>query len=281
MTHLLLPIRMHFMMDKVCKKALKASFTVFLALAACYANAQKQPVLIAHRGGVVDSSYTENGMAALREAATAGYKMVETDMRVTKDGVLVVNHDADLKRYYGLDKKVADLEWQEIRKLKSRLDGSTPLRLEDVLRFCHEQHMGVMLDNKIPGLDTMLFNQVLGLLDQYHLLDTALMIGTDESTGFFTGKIKLSCSRRQLEENMRKPGYNAAHYFLFERPANLSREDIEWASNHRITAVAAINKYHYRQSADMLKDAANDCRRMLDLGVENFQIDSEFEKFLK
>ncbi|GGB92494.1 glycerophosphodiester phosphodiesterase family protein [Dyadobacter sediminis] len=260
---------------------LKSAFALLFALAAHQANAQKQLVLIAHRGGIVDSSYTENGMAALRKAATAGYKMIETDVRVTKDGVLIVNHDADLKRYYGLDKKVADLKWQEIRKLKSKLDGSTPLRLEDVLHFCHENHMSVMLDNKIPGLDTTLFNQIPALLARYHLLDTAFMIGTDESTEFFTGKIKLSCSRRQLEENMHNPDYNAAHYYLFERPSKLSQEDIEWAGNHQIAVVAAINKYHYRQSADMLKDAASDCRRMLDWGVQNFQIDSEFRKFLE
>lgn len=274
-------MRIHYVIEKVCKKMRKAAIVMLLALAAQQAVAQKQLLLIAHRGGVVDSSYTENGMAALKEAATAGYKMIETDMRVTRDGVLVVNHDADLKRYYGLDEKVADLKWQQIRKLKSKLDGSSPLRLEDVLRFCHEHDLGVMLDNKISGLDTTLFNQVLGLLDQYKLLDTAFMIGTDESTDFFTGKIKLSCSRRQLEENMQKPGYNAAHYFFFERPAKLSKEDLQWAGNHNITVVAAINKYHYRQSADMLKDAEEDCRRMLDFGVQNFQIDSEFQRFLK
>jgi glycerophosphoryl diester phosphodiesterase len=281
MTHLLLPIMISKIIKKACKETLKPALIILLALAAHQTYAQKQLTLIAHRGGVVDSSYTENGITALSKAATTGYKMIETDVRVTKDGILVVNHDADLKRYYGLDKKVADLEWQEIRKLKSTLDGNTPIRLEDVLRFCHEHAMGVMLDNKIAGLDTTLFNRMIGLLDQYDLLDTALMIGTEESTDFFTGKIKLSCSRRQLEENMQKPGYNASHYFLFERPAKLSKEDLEWASNHHLTVVAAINKYHYRQSADMLKDAAIDCRRMLDFGVQNFQIDSEFQSFLK
>jgi glycerophosphoryl diester phosphodiesterase len=141
--------------------------------------------------------------------------------------------------------------------------------------------MAVMLDNKIAGLDTALFNSLIVLLDQYQLRETALMIGTDESTAFFTGKIKLSCSRRQLEENRQKPGYSATHYFLFERPSNLSEEDIEWAKKYRITTIAAINKYHYRQSADMLKDAESDCRRMRGRGVEYFQIDSEFERFLK
>lgn len=281
MTRTLSPMKIQRISQKAFTKNLQATLIILLVLAARLAVAQKPLTLIAHRGGVVDSTYTENGISALEKAEANGYKMIETDVRVSKDGILIVNHDADLKRYYGLDKKVADLNWQELSKLKSKLDGNSPLKLEDVLHFCHEHQMGVMLDNKIAGLDTVLFNSLLVLLDKYQLRETALMIGTDESTAFFTGKIKLSCSRRQLEENSQKPGYNAAHYFFFERPSNLTEEDIKWAKKHGITTIAAINKYHYRQSADMLKDAESDCRRMRDWGVEYFQIDSEFERFLK
>lgn len=241
-----------------------------------FANAQS---LIAHRGGVVDSSCTENGLAALKRAVTDGYQMIETDVRVTRDGVLIANHDADFKRYYGVNRKVSETDWADISKLKSTLDGNTPLQLEEVLRFCHENKLGVMLDNKIAGMDSTLFEKLIGLLDKYNLHSTALMIGTDESTAYFTGKIKLSCSRKQLEENVQKPGYQASHYFLFERPASLTREDVAWAAAHNIFTVAAINKFHYRKSLDLMADAATDCKRMQEIGVKNFQIDSEFRKF--
>lgn len=236
--------------------------------------------LIAHRGGVVDSTFTENGLPALREAARRGYKMVETDMRVTADGVLIANHDADFNRFYGDLRKVTETSWAEARALTSRLDGNHPMLLEDVFRFCAENKMAVMLDNKIAGLDTALFSGLTVLLDRYHLRESAIMIGTDESTGFFTGKVRLSCSRKQLEENMKKPGYRPDHYYLFERPASLTREDVAWARKHNIRVVAAINKYHYRKSADMMADAKRDCERMLAYGVTEFQIDSEFRQFL-
>ncbi|HEX5554141.1 MAG TPA: hypothetical protein VFX43_12930, partial [Chitinophagaceae bacterium] len=54
----------------------------------------------------------------------------------------------------------------------------------------------------------------------------ALMIGTAESTPFFTGKIKLSCTRVQLERNMEKPGYAAENYYLFGTPEEMSASDI-------------------------------------------------------
>jgi len=236
--------------------------------------------LIAHRGGVVDSTFTENGLPALKEAARQGYKMVETDMRVTADGVLIANHDADFNRFYGDPRKVAETKWTEARALTSKLDGNHPMLLEDVFRFCAENKMGIMLDNKIAGLDSTLFSGLTVMLDRYRLRETALMIGTDESTAFFTGKVRLSCSRKQLEENMRKPGYRPDHYYLFERPANLTQEDVVWAQKHNIRVVAAINKFHYRKSADMMADAKKDCERILAYGVTGFQIDSEFRAFL-
>jgi glycerophosphoryl diester phosphodiesterase len=238
-------------------------------------------ILIAHRGGVVDSSYTENGIPALKKALEKGYKMIEIDMRVTRDGVLIANHDADFKRFYGFDKQVVDADWNEIKDLKSSLDGNSPQKLEDILMFCRENRLGVMLDNKISGLDTVLFNRLLKMLDENKLRTSALMIGTDESTEFFTGKVRLTCSRKQLEENMRKAGFKTDHYFLFERPANLSRDDVAWAKEQGIMTVAAINKFHYRRSTDFMADAKKDCERMKTFGVRNFQIDSEFQVFLK
>ncbi|WP_353720450.1 glycerophosphodiester phosphodiesterase family protein [Dyadobacter sp. 676] len=236
--------------------------------------------LIAHRGGVVDSTFTENGLPALREAARQGYGMIETDMRITADGVLMANHDADFMRFYGDSRSVTATRWKEAQQLTSRLDGNHPMLLEDVFRFCADNRMAVMLDNKIAGLDSTAFDKLIALLDRYGLRKTALMIGTEESTAFFTGKVRLSCSRRQLEENMRKPGYRAEHYYFFERPAKLAQEDAAWARKHNIRLVAAINKFHYRNSPDMMADAQKDCERMLRYGITEFQIDSEFRKFL-
>ncbi|MCF0069150.1 hypothetical protein LZD49_01620 [Dyadobacter sp. CY261] len=257
-------------------------FAFYYVLCLANASAQNRKIdLIAHRGGVVDSTFTENGLPALKEAARQGYEMVETDVRATADGVLIANHDADFNRFYGDPRKVTETEWANARQLTSKLDGSKPMLLDDVLKFCRKHDMALMLDNKITGLDSALFNKLIALLDQYHLRKTALMIGTDESTEFFTGKVRLSCSRKQLEDNMRKTGYQADHYYLFERPANLTHEDVAWARKNHIRVVAAINKFHYRKSADIMADARRDCEKMLGYGVTEFQIDSEFRRFLR
>ncbi|MBE9464561.1 glycerophosphodiester phosphodiesterase [Dyadobacter subterraneus] len=255
---------------------------LFLFLTNLTVHAQDNTIhLIAHRGGVVDSTFTENGFPALKKAKENKYDMIETDVRVTKDGVLIANHDANFERYYGLKEKVTDMNWAEIQKLSSKLDGNAPLKLETVFQFCSKNKMNVMLDNKIEGPNTAVFNQLLALLDQYHLRENALMIGTDASTEFFTGKIKLSCTRKQLEENKTRKDYKPGHYFLFERPAKITQDDVNWAKDNGILTVAAINKYHYKNSENMYKEAKDDCGKMMSFGVKYFQIDSEFAVFLK
>ncbi|SEI62024.1 Glycerophosphoryl diester phosphodiesterase family protein [Dyadobacter koreensis] len=250
-----------------------------LVLPFSFCMGQSDIKLIAHRGGIVDSTYTENGFPALKKAAEAGYQMIEIDIRKSKDGILLANHDPNFSRYYGFPGKVTETNWVEIQKLSSKTDQNTPLKLEDIFRFCQSNELDIMLDNKIDGLDVAIFNQLISLLDQYNLRKNALMIGTDESIEFFTGKIKLSCTRKQLEENKKRTDYNAGHYFLFERPANLNKGDVLWASNEKILVVAAINKYHYKNQTDLYKRAESDCKKMQEYGVKYFQIDSEFGQF--
>jgi glycerophosphoryl diester phosphodiesterase len=55
-----------------------------------------RPLVIAHRGASGEAP--ENSLAAFRLAATSGADAAETDVRVSKDGVVVVHHDPELGR---------------------------------------------------------------------------------------------------------------------------------------------------------------------------------------
>ncbi|MCL4637756.1 MAG: glycerophosphodiester phosphodiesterase family protein [Pseudosphingobacterium sp.] len=232
--------------------------------------------LIAHRGGVVDATSPENSLQALEKAIAAGYWMVEVDLRVTADNVLIVNHDPTFNRYFGVDRKVSDMTWHEISRLTSNA-GTKVLTFKELLQHCQGK-IGVMIDNKIRGNDTLLFHKVIDLLKQYKLYDQALMIGTEESTPFFTGKIKLSCTRKQLEENMKKSNYNPAHYYLFS--GNLSREDVLWAQQHDILTIGVINAWGMK-TTDVMTKAREQAKKFIAAGVKNFQIDSIFAEFLE
>ena len=76
----------------------------------------------AHRG-LYDSALgiPENSLAAFRRAAEHGYG-AELDVRMTRDGVLVVSHDASLRRMTGADLTVEDEDYDAIAAL--RLEGT-------------------------------------------------------------------------------------------------------------------------------------------------------------
>lgn len=250
--------------------------TFLLSGLAVYCQQKHGYLLIAHRGGVVDSLREENSQEALQEAINRGYYMVETDVRLTSDSVLVTHHDANLKRTFGIDTLLSDMTWKELSTLRNK-HGYRILLFEDVLKMAEGQ-LQIMIDLKIPGRHPAVFNQMIALLKKYDLYQQALMIGTDESTPFFTGKIKLSCTREQLEENMKKKSFSPAHYYLFS--GNISAEDVRWTKQHNILTIGVVNAWSFK-NGDSMTLAHEQAQRLINAGVTCFQTDSMFEPFFQ
>lgn len=98
---------------------------------------------IAHRG-LHDANKPENSIAAFRAAIKGGYA-IETDVRLSKDGKLVVFHDETLLRMTGAEQAVAELTADALAQLRlagtreriplfsgflEELRGEAPLLLE-------------------------------------------------------------------------------------------------------------------------------------------------------
>ncbi|MFC7894483.1 glycerophosphodiester phosphodiesterase [Streptomyces sp. NPDC057381] len=70
---------------------------------------------VAHRGDPY--RYRENTLDSLRSALERGADAVETDVRLTRDGVPVLLHDETLKRLWGHDRPLRSLSAAEVRGL--------------------------------------------------------------------------------------------------------------------------------------------------------------------
>ena len=75
-------------------------------------------VFVAHRG-LFDNGkgIPENSLPAFNLASEKGFG-IETDVQMTKDGVLVVFHDDTLKRMTGADGKLSNYTFEELRELR-------------------------------------------------------------------------------------------------------------------------------------------------------------------
>lgn len=79
-------------------------------------NNPKKPVEIwAHRGASFDAS--ENTLTSVRLGWEQGADGVEIDVRLSRDGHIVVMHDDDTRRTAGVTGKIADLTFDELRRL--------------------------------------------------------------------------------------------------------------------------------------------------------------------
>ena len=75
-------------------------------------------VYVAHRGlHDNNTNAPENSVPAFQLAAANGYA-IETDVQMSKDGVLVVFHDDTLNRMTGASGKLGDYTFEQLRKLR-------------------------------------------------------------------------------------------------------------------------------------------------------------------
>lgn len=100
------------------------------------------PIAFAHRGAHLDVA--ENTWMAFEAAATLGYRYIETDVRGTADGHVIICHDARAHRLAGLSGRVSALSLSDLRSAPAVKDGiaEVPL-LADVLAGFGEQRFNI------------------------------------------------------------------------------------------------------------------------------------------
>lgn len=91
------------------------------------------PIAIAHRGGAEE--HPENTIAAFAAAVDLGFTHIETDARITADGVVVAFHDDTLGRVSDTTGSLADLDWATVRSARIAGGHRIPTIVELFERF--------------------------------------------------------------------------------------------------------------------------------------------------
>lgn len=144
--------------------------------------AQKQAVqLFAHRGGAHEQD--ENTLQAFQSSYDQGIRGFETDVRMTRDGELILFHDGSLDRITGHQGSIEEMTSSELRKIKTK-KGNPILFLDDFLVFL-EDKPGVYLELEMK---TSPETYPQPLLENYcdRLYEVATMGKPESSTYLFT-----------------------------------------------------------------------------------------------
>jgi len=99
------------------------------------------PHLLAHRGG--GSLAPENTLAGLRAAVAHGFRAVEFDAKLTRDGVAILMHDDTLDRTTNGHGPIARADWRTVKRLDAggrltRFAGEPIPTLAAALDLCRE-----------------------------------------------------------------------------------------------------------------------------------------------
>jgi glycerophosphoryl diester phosphodiesterase len=111
----------------------KSALAVIAGSLVLCAGAQEKGLVFAHRGGRAE--FEENTLKAFKDSYAAGSRGFETDVRMTKDGALVILHNDTVDSMYAGKGSVEDMTAAEVRQLKSKRSGQPFLFLDDFLAF--------------------------------------------------------------------------------------------------------------------------------------------------
>jgi glycerophosphoryl diester phosphodiesterase len=235
----------------------------------------EHPIRFAHRGSRV--LWPENTMVAFQGAVDLGYRYIETDVHVSRDGKVVIFHDDSLERLTNGSGAFVDHDWEELRQLDAAHGfderAGFPLRgtgiamplLEEAVRTFPTQMFNI--DLKQEGIAAAVAAEVdrLGIGDRvmigsFH--DRRIRAFREAAPGVATSAGPTEVARALVRSP--RPGFGADAFQVPERGAG-----VRIVTRRFLRRVHAANRQVHVWTVN---DAA-DMRRLIEFGVDGIVTD--------
>ncbi len=171
-----------------------------------------RPRLFGHRGG--SAHFPENTLPAFQAALEAGLPYLEMDVWATRDRVVVVHHDETLQRLCGVDRRLPEVNLDELKRMDAgfgftadagasypfRGKGITVPTLEEVLLAFPKAFFNIEIKQSEPPIEQITLETIktAGLEDRVLLAAENHQVMKRIRT--LCGDIPTSLSRAELEE---------------------------------------------------------------------------------
>lgn len=222
---------------------------------------------IAHRG--FSSAAPENTLAAFRKAIELKPEMMECDVRQSKDGRIVVIHDAKLDRTTSGTGPVGEKTLAELKELdagswfSAEFAGERIPTLEELLDLVKGSGVKLIIEIKEAGLE----DAVVALIQQKDMRDEAIIGSFHYSIG-----VRMPELDRQIQFSpiVSLPADMTEEQAVAAADEAASVNGVLFAVNYQAISPALVKATH---AANMLMEAwtvddEETMRRMVDLGVD-------------
>jgi len=237
---------------------------------------RQKPILIAHRGGVITEKTPECSLAAIRLAKQQGYAMVELDIQQSRDGIPIVFHDSDLKKACSIDNRIANMDSERIVKIKFSQTDQRIITLDRALEECLTRSLGVMLDVKVRD-DEPFFQTVANLIKKYKYEPSTITINADPALRkCFKGIVMLTVTGNEFDRVQKGDNVDLSGKFWFGLPHRIPNDVVKRLHQNGAYVIPAINTFRYPED-NHYELARKDINRLIQAGVEGFQIDSVYK----
>lgn len=229
---------------------------------------KKSPILgqsiTAHRG--YSSIAPENTLASIQASIDAMADYVEVDVQETKDGVVVLLHDSNLRRTTGVNKNIWNITYEELlgynaaKRFKNYEETSIPT-LEEALLLC-QNSIFMNIEIKVTNHEKQLVEKVVHLIEQHDMEGQCVISSTNY------GALKRV---KEANENI-KTGYIlsfAFGYFYNREYADFFSVKSSFITADMIKLAHNVGKGVHAWTVNDFSEA----ERMKQLGVDNIITD--------
>lgn len=202
-------------------------------------------IVVAHKGGL--SCGPENTLEAFANSASTGADMIELDVRTTKDGIQVINHDAKIS-----GKKIKDKKYSELLKYKPDL-----CTLDEALDVIYDS--GLLLQVELK--DTADATKTVNAVREHDMEDRVIYISFE----------------KDLLRKVRKMDANARLGFIFmdSVPSKLDSfiDELDISAlmvHHKLLTQSRLDGWHDQglQVNVWTIDDYSECVRWINMGVD-------------
>ena len=136
-------------------------------------------VIYAHRGA--SEYYPENTLSSFVAGIDMGADGIETDVQISKDGVLMIYHDDSMEAKTGFSGRIADYTYDELRaaRVKNEKYGREDclMTFEDFLKYFGWRDLTFAIELKVSGIA----EKVIDMMRKYGVLEKSIVTSFDYS----------------------------------------------------------------------------------------------------